>query len=136
MVKGRSMRGTRRNPWRWLTEARVTYALKSLMLLVLAFYAGQFVLEILVGIRAVVYILDRVASFSPISFIRRFSVYGDACRWCWRSFSSTRRSCSALVIVALFIVPHIVDDVRTARDSTIRISSRGSIPSSTIRTIR
>ena len=46
-----SMRGTRRNPWRWLTEARVTYVLKVLMVLVLGFYAGAFLLEILGRIR-------------------------------------------------------------------------------------
>jgi predicted PurR-regulated permease PerM len=45
------------NPWRGLTDASITYALKLLMVIVLAFYLGQFVLEVLVRIRGVVYIL-------------------------------------------------------------------------------
>ncbi|HLX25619.1 MAG TPA: hypothetical protein VKR05_01395, partial [Candidatus Cybelea sp.] len=51
------MKGTRRNPWRWLTDARVTYALKVLMVLVLAFYVCQFIVQILTRLSGVVYIL-------------------------------------------------------------------------------
>lgn len=51
------MRETRGNPWRRLTDARVTYALKILALVVLAFYVGQFVVEVLVRIHTVVYIV-------------------------------------------------------------------------------
>lgn len=51
------MREPHSNPWRWLTDARVTYLLKVLMVIVLAFYTGQFVLEVLGRIRGVVYIL-------------------------------------------------------------------------------
>ncbi len=43
--------------WAWLSEARVTYALKLLMVLVLAFYAGQFLLGALERISGVIYIL-------------------------------------------------------------------------------
>jgi predicted PurR-regulated permease PerM len=51
------MREPHSNPWRWLTDARLTYALKLLLVIVLAFYVGQFVLEVLGRIRGVVYIL-------------------------------------------------------------------------------
>jgi predicted PurR-regulated permease PerM len=40
-----------------MNDARLTYALKVLLVVVLAFYAGQFVLEVLGRIRGVVYIL-------------------------------------------------------------------------------
>ncbi len=51
------MKVPRSNPWSAMTDERVTYALKLLMVVVLAFYAGEFVIEFLARIRAVVYIL-------------------------------------------------------------------------------
>jgi predicted PurR-regulated permease PerM len=51
------MKSSRSDPWRWMTDARVTYALKVLMIVVLALYVGQFAVEALARIRAVVYIL-------------------------------------------------------------------------------
>ena len=38
------------NPWSWLTDERVTFTLKLLMVVVLAFYVGTFVVgRIFVG---------------------------------------------------------------------------------------
>ncbi|HEX3670105.1 MAG TPA: AI-2E family transporter [Candidatus Cybelea sp.] len=105
------MRGTRRNPWRRLTEARVTYTLKILMVLVLAFYAGQFIVEILARLHAVVYIV--IASiflayliYPAVSRLRRrmplalaiVLVYGVIV--------------SGLVVITLFVVPHVASDVQ------------------------
>jgi predicted PurR-regulated permease PerM len=105
------MRGTRRNPWRWLTEARVTYALKVLLLLVLAFFVGQFVVEILVRIRAVVYIL--IASvflayliYPAVGRLRRRMPLVLAILLIYAAILL------GLFTIALFIVPHIMDDVR------------------------
>ncbi len=105
------MRGTRRNPWRWMTEARVTYALKVLMLLVLAFFAGQFILEILARIRAVVYIV--IASvflayiiYPAIARLRRRMPLVLAILVVYAGIGL------GLFVIALFIVPHIMDDVQ------------------------
>ncbi len=105
------MRGTRRNPWRWLTEARVTYALKILMLLVLTFYAGQFIVEILARLHAVVYIL--IASvflayliYPAVVRLRRRMPLVLAIVLVYAGIVL------GLVVVALFVVPHIMDDVQ------------------------
>jgi predicted PurR-regulated permease PerM len=45
------------NPWKGFTDERVTFALKVLMVVVLAIYAGEFVVDALERIRGVVYIL-------------------------------------------------------------------------------
>jgi predicted PurR-regulated permease PerM len=108
--EGRRMRGTRRNPWRWLTEARVTYALKVLMVLVLAFYAGQFILLILVRLHAVVYILVGAVFLAYVVY--------PAVHWLNRRMPLVAAIAlvylciiAILAIAALFIVPHITDDV-------------------------
>lgn len=45
------------NPWKGFTGERVTFALKVLMVVVLAFYVGEFVIDALGRIKGVVYIL-------------------------------------------------------------------------------
>ncbi|HEY1976057.1 MAG TPA: AI-2E family transporter [Candidatus Baltobacteraceae bacterium] len=45
------------NPWKGMTDERVTFALKVLMIVVLAIYVGEFVVDALVRIRGVVYVL-------------------------------------------------------------------------------
>ncbi|MFZ0031210.1 MAG: AI-2E family transporter [Candidatus Cybelea sp.] len=104
------MKGTRRNPWRWLTEARVTYALKVLLLLVLVFFVGQFVIEILVRIRTVVYIL--IASvflayliYPAVGRLRRRMPLVLAILLIYAAILL------GLFTIALVIVPHIMDDV-------------------------
>ncbi len=104
------MRGTRRNPWRWLTDARVTYALKVLMVLVLAFYAGGYILQILSRMKGVVYILVAAVFLA-------YAIY-PAVQWLRRRMPLVL----AIVLVYLgiiglfvfasfFIVPHIMDDI-------------------------
>ncbi|MBV8530953.1 MAG: AI-2E family transporter [Candidatus Eremiobacteraeota bacterium] len=104
------MRGTRRNPWRWLTEARVTYALKILMILVLAFYAGQFILEILYHVRAVVYILIGAILLAYLVYpavqrLRRYVPLVAAIAIVYAGILA------GLVIVTFFIAPHVMEDV-------------------------
>ncbi|MBV9718901.1 MAG: AI-2E family transporter [Candidatus Eremiobacteraeota bacterium] len=103
------MRGTRRNPWRWLTDRRVTYALKILMVLVLAFYVGAFVIEILTRIRGVVYILVGAVFLAYVIYpaVHRLArrmplVLAIALVYL--------AMIAALVILALFIVPHVMED--------------------------
>ncbi len=45
------------NPWKGLTDERVTFALKVLMVVVLAIYVGEFVVDALVRLKGVVYVL-------------------------------------------------------------------------------
>jgi predicted PurR-regulated permease PerM len=105
------VRGTRRNPWRWLTDARITYVLKLLMVIVLALYAGEFILEILGRIRGVVYILIASVFFAYLIFpavarLRRRMPLVLAIVVIYAAILV------ALVIVGLFVVPHIMDDAQ------------------------
>lgn len=103
------MRGTRRNPWRSLTDARVTYALKVLMVIVLAFYAGDFIVGLLSRIANVVYILVGAVFLAYVIY--------PAVHWLHRRMSLVLSIVvvylaivAALVIAGLFIVPHVMDD--------------------------
>jgi predicted PurR-regulated permease PerM len=109
--EGARVRGTRRNPWRWLTDARITYALKLLMVIVLALYAGEFILEILGRIRGVVYILIASVFFAYLIFpavarLRRRMPLVLAIVVIYAAILV------AFVIVGLFVVPHIMDDAQ------------------------
>jgi predicted PurR-regulated permease PerM len=94
-----------------MTEARVTYALKVLMILVLAFYAGQFVFEILVRLRGVVYVLIAAVFLAYLIYpgvqrLRRRMPLVLAIVLVYAAIVL------GLVVVALFIVPHITDDIQ------------------------
>jgi predicted PurR-regulated permease PerM len=110
-VNGRRVKGTRRNPWRWLTDARVTYALKILMVLVLAFYVCQFAVQILTRLSGVVYIL-------VAAILLAYLIY-PAIAWLNRRMSLVLAIVIvyigiilAFVVLAFFIVPHIMDDIQ------------------------
>lgn len=110
-VNGHGVKGTRRNPWRWLTEARVTYALKILMVLVLAFYVGQFIVQILTRLSGVVYIL-------VAAILLAYLIY-PAVAWLNRRMSLVLSIAlvyvaviAAFTLLAFFIVPHIMDDIQ------------------------
>lgn len=109
-VNGHRVKGTRRNPWRWLTDARVTYALKILMVLVLAFYVGEFVVQILTRISGVVYVLVGAIFLAYLIF--------PAVAWLRRSMPLVAAIvvvyfaiAGGLVLLAFFIVPHIMEDI-------------------------
>ena len=94
-----------------MTEARVTYALKVLMLLVLAFYAGEFILEILARLRSVVYIIVAAVFlayliYPAVSRLRRRMPLVLAIVVVYAGIVL------ALGIVTIFIVPHVVNDVQ------------------------
>ncbi|MDE2483211.1 MAG: AI-2E family transporter [bacterium] len=57
-----------RDPWSWVTEARVTYALKLLLLLALALYLGSLVLAFLARIAPVVYIAIGAVFFTYLIY--------------------------------------------------------------------
>jgi predicted PurR-regulated permease PerM len=104
------MRGTRRNPWRSLTDARITYALKVLMVLVLAFYAGDFILEVLIRLKGVVYILVGAVFVAYVIY--------PSVHWLRRRMPLVLAIAAvyvaiiiALLIAAFFIVPHIMDEI-------------------------
>jgi predicted PurR-regulated permease PerM len=95
-----------------MTDARVTYALKLLMVIVLAFYAGQFVLGFLERIRAVVYILIGAIFLA-------YLIYPVVTRLHRRMplvLAIMLVYAIILIVIALagfFIVPHIMGDVGT-----------------------
>ena len=104
------MRSTRRNPWAWLTDARVTYVLKILMVLVLAFYTGDILLQILSRLRGVVYILVGAIFLAYVIY--------PAVQWLRRRIPLVLAIvlvylgiAIAFVVAAIFIVPHIVSDI-------------------------
>jgi len=104
------MKDDRSNPWRWMTEARVTYALKVLMVLVLAFYAGEFIFRILARIQAVVYILVAAVFLAYLIY--------PAVQWLRARMPLVLAIVvvyvaiiAALALAAFFIVPHVLDDI-------------------------
>jgi len=103
------MNGTRRNPWRWLTDARITYALKVLMVLVLAFYAGEFVLAILGRLRTVVYIVVAAIFFAYLIYpaVQRLRKYMPLVAAIVLVYALI---VAGLVVAALFVVPHVMAD--------------------------
>src|SRR5579862_5697465 len=106
------MRGTRKNPWRWMTDQRITYLLKCLMVAVLILYVGQFVIEILTRIQGVIYVL--IASiflayliFPTVQWLRRRMGLVAAIVVVYVTILGS------LAVAALFIVPHIIDNIDT-----------------------
>jgi hypothetical protein len=80
---------------------RLTYALKLLMVIVLAFYAGQFILEVLSRIRGVVYIL--IGSVFPAYLI-------------YPAVQRLRRRMPLVLAIVLVYVIILVVAIRSRRD--------------------
>src|SRR5689334_5414007 len=104
------MKDDRSNPWRWVTEARVTYALKILMVLVLAFYAGEFIFGILARIQGVVYILVAAVFLAYLIFpaVQRLRTRMPLVVAIVVVYAAILL---ALTLAAFFIVPHVLDDI-------------------------
>lgn len=93
-----------------MTDQRLTYLLKVLMVFVLALYAGAFVLEILARIRGVVYVL--IASiflaylvYPAVTRLRRYVPLVAAIVMVYAGVLIF------LFVCAVFVLPHIIDDV-------------------------
>lgn len=100
------------NPWQLLTEARVTYALKVLMVVLLAFYLGQFILEVLVRVRGVVYILIGAVFLAYLIYpgvqrLRRYMPLVAAIALIYAVILAV------LGVVGAFVVPRIMQDAGT-----------------------
>jgi predicted PurR-regulated permease PerM len=100
----------RLNPWGWLTEKRVTFALKLAGLVVLLCYAGRFAFGFLAQIRAVVYILIGAIFLAYLIYpvvhrLRRRMPLAAAVLLVYAAM--------AIAVVALgwFVVPRASDDV-------------------------
>jgi predicted PurR-regulated permease PerM len=92
-----------------MTEQRVTYALKVLIVIVLALYLGQLVLEFLDRIRAVVYILIGSIFFAyliypAVQWLRRRMPLIAAIGLVYVAIAA------ALVAAGYFIVPRLLDE--------------------------
>jgi len=100
------------DPWRWMTDRRITFALKLLMVVVLACYAAQFVLGFLEQIRAVVYILIGTIFFAYLIYpavhrLRRRMPLGVAILVTYAALVVL------LLVLGWFIVPRVTEDVGT-----------------------
>lgn len=100
------------NPWKGLTDERVTFALKVLMIVVLAIYVGEFVVDALERIRGVVYVLIGSIFFAyliyPIvQWLRRRMPLALAIVVIYVAIVL------AIFIVGWFIVPRIGDESQT-----------------------
>ncbi|MEO6835350.1 MAG: AI-2E family transporter [Candidatus Tumulicola sp.] len=106
------MRPHRPDPWRALTDKRITFALKLLMVVVLACYAAQFVLGFLEQIRAVVYILIGTIFFAYLIYpavhrLRRRMPLALAVLLTYAAIVVL------LVGLGWFVVPRVTEDVGT-----------------------
>lgn len=102
----------RPNPWRGLTERRLTFALKLLMVVVLACYAASFALGFLAQIRAVVYVAIGAVFFAyliypVVSRLRRRMPLALAILLAYAGIAI------GLFLLAWFVVPRLSDDVGT-----------------------
>jgi predicted PurR-regulated permease PerM len=100
----------RRNPWGWVTETRATYALKLLMIAVLAVYLGSFVVAFLERIHTIVSIVIASIFFAyliypVVNFLRKRMHLVLAIVLVYAAIF-------ALVVSAgAFLVPRLADDV-------------------------
>lgn len=100
----------RPNPWRRLTERRLTFVLKFLMVVVLACYAASFVLNFLEQIRAVVYVAIGAVFFAyliypVVSRLRRRMPLALAIVLTYAAIAF------CLVLLGWFVLPRLSDDV-------------------------
>lgn len=98
------------NPWRGLTERRLTYALKLLMVVVLACYAASFVLGFLAHIRGVVYVSIGAVFFAyliypVVSRLRRRMPLALALVLTYAVIAA------GLLLLGWFVIPRLSDDV-------------------------
>jgi predicted PurR-regulated permease PerM len=99
-----------RNPWSWMTEERVTYALKLLMVIVLALYVGHYLLSFVERIKAIVYILVGSVFFAYLIY--------PAVHFLSRRMPKILAILVVYVVIfavlaggGAFLVPRVMDDV-------------------------
>jgi predicted PurR-regulated permease PerM len=100
-----------RNPWSWLTEERLTYALKILLVVVLLLYLGSTLFALLARIGGLVYVLVGAVFVAYLVYpavhrLRTRMSLGPAIGVVYASLVVL------LAIVLYLIVPGITDDVR------------------------
>jgi predicted PurR-regulated permease PerM len=101
----------RRNPWGWLTEARLTYALKLLLVIALLMYLGNLALVFVDRIGGLLYIIVGAIFLAYLVYpaVHRLSARMSH-RW---AIAIVYLSLLVLVIFGLyFFVPRISEDVK------------------------
>jgi predicted PurR-regulated permease PerM len=111
------------NPWRWLTDRRLTFALKLVGLVVLVCYAAQFAFAFLAHIRAVVYIVIGTIFLAYLIYpavhrLRRRMPLALAILLVYATIVV------GIVAVGWFVVPHATDDIRSFVTHYPELSSR------------
>jgi predicted PurR-regulated permease PerM len=95
-----------------MTDGRLTYLLKCLMVIVLILYVGQFLIEILTRLQSVIYVLIASIFLAYLIF--------PAAQWLRKRMGLVAAivviyatMLGSLAVAALFIVPHVIDNVDT-----------------------
>jgi predicted PurR-regulated permease PerM len=99
-----------RNPWGWVTDERVTLALKVLMILVLAAYLGHFLIGFFARIRGIIYILIGAVFFAYLIY----PAVHWLTRWMHRIYAILIVYAGILAVLAVagtFLLPRIVSDI-------------------------
>jgi hypothetical protein len=99
-----------RNPWGWVTDERVTLALKILMILVLAAYLGHFLIGFFARIRGIVYILIGAVFFAYLIY----PAVHWLTRWMRRIYAILIVYAGILAVLGVagtFLLPRIVSDI-------------------------
>lgn len=111
------------DPWRWMTERRVTYVLKILLVIALVIYLGGFVLDFIASIRAVVYVLIGAIFFAYLIY--------PAVQWLNRRMPLVLAIIVVYVIIAgllvsigSFVLPRLFDETGMLVRHYPEISSR------------
>jgi predicted PurR-regulated permease PerM len=99
-----------RNPWGWMTEERVTYALKVLMVLVLAAYLGHYLTGFLERIRGIVFILIGAVFFAYLIY-PAVHFLSQRMHKLFAVLIVYAAILGVLVLAGMFLVPRIVADV-------------------------
>jgi len=100
-----------------MTDERVTYALKLLMVLVLAAYLGQYLIGFFARIKGIVYILIGAVFLAYLIYP---AVHWLA-RWMHRIYAILiiyAAIAVALVVAGIFLLPHLIDDVAALAHQT------------------
>lgn len=114
-----------RNPWGWVTEARVTYALKCLMVAVLAVYLGSFVADFLARIHTVVLLVVVAVFFAyliypAVQLLRRRMPLVLAIAVVYVVLLAL------LVAAGAFLIPRLMDDAQSLVTHYPELSSQAS----------
>src|SRR5512146_2703597 len=116
----------RRNPWTWVTESRLTYAAKLLLVILLALYIGSFALAFFERIHTIVLILVAAIFFAYLIYpivnrLRRYMHLVFAILLVYAAIFAV------LVTTSAFLVPRLMDDVASLATHYPEFANRAQV---------